>query len=109
MKARVKAATFDRKVDTGEKITDLLDPSQARRPGVAAKRVNVDFPEWMVQSIDAHVAIDPAVHGIGKTSGEHPMIVEHLHNARQRTAPRNRCRRTESRESSRRHSLPCRA
>jgi len=52
MKARVKAATFDRKFDTGEKITDLLDLSQTRRPGVAAKRVNVDFPEWMVQSID---------------------------------------------------------
>ena len=52
MKARVKAATFDRKFDNGEKITDLLDLSRARRPGVTAKRVNVDFPEWMVQSID---------------------------------------------------------
>jgi hypothetical protein len=52
MKARAKAATLDRKFDNGEKITDLLDLSQAKRPGVAAKRVNVDFPEWMVQSID---------------------------------------------------------
>jgi len=52
MKARVKAATFDRKFDSGEKITDLLDLRQAQRPGVAAKRVNVDFPEWMVQSLD---------------------------------------------------------
>jgi hypothetical protein len=52
MKTRVKAATFDRKFDAGEQVTDLLDLSQARRPGEAAKRVNVDFPEWMVQSID---------------------------------------------------------
>ncbi len=52
MKAKMKAATFDRKFDAGEKITDQLDLSKARRPGTEAKRVNVDFPTWMVQSID---------------------------------------------------------
>lgn len=52
MKARMKATTFDRKFDAGEKITDQLDLSKARRSGVEAKRVNVDFPTWMVQSID---------------------------------------------------------
>jgi len=49
-----KAAKFDRKFDAGEKITDQLDLKKARRPGVEAKRVNVDFPAWMVQSIDRH-------------------------------------------------------
>lgn len=52
MKAKVKAASFDRKFDAGEKITDQLDLGKARRPGTEAKRVNVDFPIWMVQSID---------------------------------------------------------
>ena len=52
MKTKLKAATFDRKFDADEKITDYLDVSRARRPGIEAKRVNVDFPVWMVQSID---------------------------------------------------------
>jgi hypothetical protein len=52
MKTKLKAATFDRKFDAGEKITDYLDESRARRPGIEAKRVNVDFPVWMVRSID---------------------------------------------------------
>lgn len=52
MKARMKAATFDRKFDAGERITDQLDLAKARRPGLVAKRVNVDFPTWMVRSID---------------------------------------------------------
>ena len=52
MKAKMKAANFDRKFDAGEKITDQLDIGKARRPGTEAKRVNVDFPIWMVQSID---------------------------------------------------------
>lgn len=51
-RAKVKAATFDRKFDAGEPITDQLDLAKARRPGLEAKRVNVDFPAWMVQSID---------------------------------------------------------
>jgi hypothetical protein len=48
----MKAATFDRKFDAGERITDQLDLTKARRPGLEAKRVNVDFPTWMVRSID---------------------------------------------------------
>ena len=52
MKAKMKAASFDRKFDAGEKITDQLDLGKARLPGTEAKRVNVDFPIWMVQSID---------------------------------------------------------
>jgi len=48
----MKASAFDKKFDAGEDITDMLDLSQARRPGLEAKRVNVDFPAWMVQSLD---------------------------------------------------------
>ncbi len=48
----MKATKFDQKFDSGEQVTDQLDLKNARRPGVEAKRVNVDFPAWMVQSID---------------------------------------------------------
>jgi hypothetical protein len=52
MKGKMKATTFDRKFDAGDRITDQLDLSKARRPGLETKRVNVDFPTWMVRSID---------------------------------------------------------
>ncbi len=48
----MKAKIFDRKFDSGAKITDQLDLSKARRGGIDAKRVNVDFPAWMVDSLD---------------------------------------------------------
>ena len=48
----MKAKRFDQKFDAGEKITDHLDLGKARRVGTDAKRVNVDFPGWMLQSID---------------------------------------------------------
>ena len=48
----MKAKRFDQKFDAGEKIIAQLDLSKARRVGTDAKRVNVDFPGWMVQSID---------------------------------------------------------
>jgi hypothetical protein len=48
----MKAKTFDRKFDSGGKIVDQLDLSKARRVGTDARRVNVDFPAWMVDSLD---------------------------------------------------------
>lgn len=48
----MKAKTFDRKFDSGDKIVDQLDLSKARRAGTDTKRVNVDFPAWMVDSLD---------------------------------------------------------
>ena len=48
----MKAKTFDRKFDAGEKIIDQLDLSKGRRIGTDPKRVNVDFPGWMVHSLD---------------------------------------------------------
>lgn len=40
------------KFERGDDLTKDLDLSQARRPGQQTKRVNVDFPEWMVGSLD---------------------------------------------------------
>lgn len=49
----MKAAEFDKKFDDDEEdIIDFLDLEKARRPGLEAKRVNVDFPSWMVQALD---------------------------------------------------------
>jgi hypothetical protein len=48
----MKAKTFDSKFDSGEKIVNQLDLRKARRIGTDAKRVNVDFPAWMVDSLD---------------------------------------------------------
>ena len=48
----MKAKTFDRKFDSGGKIIDQVDISKARRIGTDARRVNVDFPAWMVDSLD---------------------------------------------------------
>ena len=48
----MKAETFEAKFDSGEDMTKHLDLSKARRPGQSQKRVNVDFPEWMIDSLD---------------------------------------------------------
>jgi len=48
----MKAKEFDRKFDRGEDVSAALDMSKARRPGQQPRRVNVDFPEWMIESLD---------------------------------------------------------
>jgi len=48
----MKARAFDRKFDDGEDITTDLELSRAQRPGLEPRRVNVDFPSWMVESLD---------------------------------------------------------
>ena len=49
----MKAKDFDLKFDQGkEDIIDELDLSKMRRPGHEPKRVNVDFPLWMVEALD---------------------------------------------------------
>ncbi|HIF91560.1 MAG TPA: CopG family transcriptional regulator [Myxococcales bacterium] len=48
----MKAKQFDKKFDRGEDITKYLDVSKAHRPEQEQRRVNVDFPIWMIQSLD---------------------------------------------------------
>ncbi len=48
----MKAKDFDKKFDEGQSIIDDLDLSRARRPEHEQKRVNVDFPVWMIHSLD---------------------------------------------------------
>lgn len=49
----MKTSDFDRDFDEGKNVLDRLDTTRARRPGIEQKRVNVDFPLWMVQTLDA--------------------------------------------------------
>lgn len=53
---KVKANKFDRDFDQGKDVSRYLDVSKARRPGLEQRRVNVDFPEWMIESLDREAA-----------------------------------------------------
>ncbi len=48
----MKAKDFDKKFDEGKDISRYLDVSKARRPEQEQKRVNVDFPLWMIHLLD---------------------------------------------------------
>ena len=48
----MKANKFDSDFDQGKDITGSLDLSKARRPKQQQKRVNVDFPTWMIEMLD---------------------------------------------------------
>lgn len=48
----MKAKSLDKKFDEGKDISKNLDISRARRPLQEQKRVNVDFPKWMIDSLD---------------------------------------------------------
>ena len=48
----MKTEEFDKRFDEGADVSAFLDLSKAKRPGREQKKVNVDFPAWMVQSLD---------------------------------------------------------
>ncbi|QYU71013.1 BrnA antitoxin family protein [Leptolyngbya sp. 15MV] len=48
----MSAEEFDRRFDDGEDMGDYIDWSSAHRPGLELKRVNVDFPQWMIARLD---------------------------------------------------------
>jgi hypothetical protein len=48
----MKANEIEKKFDKGENISKHLDVSKARRPKQEQKRVNVDFPLWVIQLLD---------------------------------------------------------
>ncbi len=48
----MKAKKFDKQFDDGADIMASLDLSKAKRVLQAHKRVNVDFPTWMIDSLD---------------------------------------------------------
>jgi len=48
----MKAKKFDSDFEKGKDITGSLDLSRIKRPNQIQKRVNVDFPTWMIDSLD---------------------------------------------------------
>jgi hypothetical protein len=48
----ITAEELDEKFDNGEDVSAYFDRSKMRRPNQEARRVNVDFPAWVVQGLD---------------------------------------------------------
>lgn len=48
----MKAHEFEKKFDENKDISKYLDTSKVRRPGQEQRRVNVDFPLWMIEPLD---------------------------------------------------------
>ena len=65
-------------LDAGADITEFLDLSKARRPKQEQKRVNVDFPIWMIQSLDR----EAKRLGVPRQSLIKVLIAEHLEKTR---------------------------
>lgn len=48
----ITAEELDEMFDNGEDVSAYFDWAKARRPNQEARRVNLDFPAWMVQGLD---------------------------------------------------------
>jgi hypothetical protein len=51
-KKRITAEELDALHDAGADISEYLDLSSTRRPGMEIRRINVDFPTWMIEQMD---------------------------------------------------------
>jgi len=70
----MKAKDLDKRFDEGKDITKYLDLSKARRPKQEQKRVNVDFPVWMIHSLDK----EAKRLGVPRQSLIKMLVAEHL-------------------------------
>lgn len=52
MTKQMTAEQLDEYFDNGGDITELIDESSVVMPNAKTKRVNVDFPQWMLDEID---------------------------------------------------------
>ena len=53
---KAKTSKFDKEFDEGRDVSRYLDTAKARRPGLEQRLVNVDIPEWMIESLDREAA-----------------------------------------------------
>lgn len=77
MKARVKARELEERFDAGEDVTAYLEVSKVRRPGHEQRRVNVDFPVWMIEALDR----EASRLGVPRQSLIKVLIAQHLEGA----------------------------
>lgn len=83
-KRTITAEEFDRLFDEGsDEFEDFLDWDNARRPGLVPKRVNVDFPAWMVQALDR----EASHRGITRQALIKMWLADKLDEHARRTAP----------------------
>ncbi len=73
----MKAKDFDKAFDDGAVVTKFLDLSRSRRPEQEQKRVNVDFPVWMIHSLDK----EAKRLGVPRQSLIKVLIAQHLEHA----------------------------
>ena len=74
----MKAKDFDEAFESGQDLTEYLDFSNARRPEQEQKRVNVDFPVWMIHSLDR----EAKRLGVPRQSLIKVLIAQHLEKTR---------------------------
>ena len=53
----MKAKDIDKKFDDGEDVLDYFDTDNPIRPNLDPKRVNIDFPAWVVDELDRQAGI----------------------------------------------------
>lgn len=74
---KTRAKNLDEKFDAGEDITRYLEVTKARRPGHEQRRVNVDFPVWMIELLDR----EASRLGVPRQSLIKVLIARHLEEA----------------------------
>jgi len=75
---RAKAKDLDKRFEAGEDITKYLDLTKVRRPRQEQRRVNVDFPVWMIRSLDK----EAKRLGVPRQSLIKVLIAQHLETGR---------------------------
>jgi hypothetical protein len=48
----MNAEELDQKFDNGDDVLAYFDLTTLKRPGLETQRVEVDFPQWMVEALD---------------------------------------------------------
>jgi hypothetical protein len=51
-KKKLPAEQLDALHDSGAELSGYMNVQKARRPSLEIQRVNVDFPRWMIDSLD---------------------------------------------------------
>jgi hypothetical protein len=49
---KITAKEFDTLFDNSDDISQFIDYSNAHRPNLVQKRVNLDLPLWMIEKLD---------------------------------------------------------
>ena len=73
----MKARHFDEAFDAGEDVSGEIDWEKARRPNLALKRVNVDFPTWVIEALER----EARCLGVTRQALVKPWIAERLDRA----------------------------